>query len=78
MLEATVLLAAIASALVAVELRDLPRAVLAFALMSALVAAALYLAGAHVLAVFQLAIYAGAVSILMLAALHAGEEREER
>ncbi|RLF03115.1 MAG: hypothetical protein DRK00_09170 [Thermoprotei archaeon] len=77
MLDVAVLVAAIATAIAAVELKRLPHAILAFAIMSILVAVAFYMAGARLLAVFQLAIYAGAVSILMLATLHAGEERGE-
>ena len=77
MLTLAVLILAVAAAMLAVELRDLNRAILAFAAMSALVAVAFYLAGASLVAVFQLSIYAGAVSILMLAALHSGGERGE-
>ncbi len=76
-MDIAVLMAAVAAAIAAVEFKKLPHAILAFAVMSILVAAAFYVAGARLLAVFQLAIYAGAVSILMLAALHAGEERGE-
>ena len=72
-----VLSAAIAAALAAVELKDLNRAVLALAAMSVLVALAHYLAGAWLLAVFQLSVYGGAVTMLMLAAVHSGGERGE-
>lgn len=77
MLTLAILAAAVVAAVAAVELRDLNRAILAFASMSILVAIAFYAAGAWILAAFQLAVYAGAVSILMLAALHAGGERGE-
>jgi NADH:ubiquinone oxidoreductase subunit 6 (subunit J) len=72
-----VLSAAVAAALAAVELKDLNRAVLALAAMSVLVALAHYLAGAWLLAVFQLSVYGGAVTMLMLAAVHSGGERGE-
>jgi len=76
MLECFVLAAAVAAAVAAVELKRLTHAILALALMNALVAAAFYIAGAHLLSAFQFTIYTGALSILMLAMLHAGEERE--
>jgi NADH:ubiquinone oxidoreductase subunit 6 (subunit J) len=72
-----VLSAAVAAALAAVELKDLNRAVLALAAMSVLVALAHYLAGAWLLAVFRLSVYGGAVTMLMLAAVHSGGERGE-
>jgi len=71
------LAAAVVAALVAVELKDLNRAVLALAAMSVLVALAHYLAGAWLLAVFQLSVYGGAVTMLMLSAVHSGGERGE-
>lgn len=77
MLSFVVLLAAVAAAVVAVELRDLRRAVLALAVMSTLVALAHYLAGAWLLAVFQLSVYGGAVTVLMLYAIHVGGEQSE-
>ncbi|MCD6535701.1 MAG: NADH-quinone oxidoreductase subunit J [Thaumarchaeota archaeon] len=64
-------------AILAVELRDLLKAILAFTGVSIVLSAIFYLLGAPYLAVFQLLIYAGAVTVLFLAALHAGEERGE-
>ena len=67
----------IVAALVAVESRDLIRAILALAAMSSLVALAHYVAGAWLLAVFQLSVYAGAMTALMLSVVHTGGERGE-
>jgi len=61
--------------LLAVELRDLLKSILAFTGACIAMAIVFYLMGAVYVAVFQLLIYAGAVTVLFLAALHAGEER---
>ncbi|MEM0235993.1 MAG: hypothetical protein QW628_11800 [Thermofilum sp.] len=53
------------------------RAVLALAAMSVMVAIAHYLAGAWLLAVFQLSVYGGAMTALMLSVLHTGGESGE-
>lgn len=71
------LASSIVAALAAVEIRELNRAVLALAAMSILVAAAHYLAGAWLLAVFQLSVYGGAMTALMLSVIHTGGERSE-
>jgi NADH-quinone oxidoreductase subunit J len=59
----------------AAELKDMMKAILAFMCANIAMAAIFYLLGAPYLSVFQLLIYAGAVTILLLATIHAGEER---
>ncbi|MCX8187926.1 MAG: NADH-quinone oxidoreductase subunit J [Nitrososphaeria archaeon] len=63
--------------ILAVELRDLLKAILAFTGVSIALSTIFYLMGAVYIAAFQLLIYAGAVTVLFLATLHAGEERGE-
>jgi len=65
----------LAFAVLAIELNDMLKAILSFTLVNVFLAAILYSLGAPYLAVFQLLIYAGAVTILLLATIHAGEER---
>lgn len=77
MLSWLVLASCIVAAIIAVEAKNLVRAVLALAAMSIMVAVAHYLAGAWLLAVFQLSVYGGAMTALMLAVLHTGGERGE-
>lgn len=72
-----ILAVAVAAALLAVELKDLEKAIIALAAMSALVALAHYVAGARLLAVFQLSVYAGAITMLTLSVLHLGGEHAE-
>lgn len=72
-----VLASCVMAAIIAVEAKDLVRAVLALAAMSVMIAVAHYLAGAWLLAVFQLSVYGGAMTALMLAVLHTGGERSE-
>ena len=75
MLLEAILAAAVVAALIAVESKNLERAALALATASGLIALAYYLAGAWLLAVFQLSVYAGAVTMLLLSVLHLGGER---
>ncbi|MEM0328935.1 MAG: NADH-quinone oxidoreductase subunit J [Nitrososphaerota archaeon] len=79
MMEAVLHIAMIALTLVfaimAAELKDMMKAVLAFMCANITMAAIFYLLGAPYLSVFQLLVYAGAVTILLLATIHAGEER---
>ena len=63
--------------ILSIEFRNLLRAILSFAGGNVVLSAILYLLGAPYLAVFQLLIYAGAVTILFLVTIHVGEEREE-
>jgi NADH-quinone oxidoreductase subunit J len=53
-----------------VEIEDLFKASMAFCLTEVSLATVFYLVGAPLVAVFQLVIYAGAVTVLFLAALH--------
>lgn len=79
MLELHLLLAsaALLSAILSIELKDMFKAILSFMVLNVLLAAILYAVGAPYLAVFQLLIYAGAVTILFLVTIHVGEESEE-
>lgn len=77
LLSYALLSAAVAAAIIAVELKDLNRAVLALAAMSVLIALSHYLVGAWLIAVFQLSVYGGAVTMLMLSVVHSGGERGE-
>ncbi|MBS7621737.1 NADH-quinone oxidoreductase subunit J, partial [Candidatus Bathyarchaeota archaeon] len=61
--------------ILAAELKDVMKAILALMCANIAVAAIFYLLGAPYLSAFQLLIYAGAVTILLLATIHAGEER---
>ncbi len=58
------------AATVAVESRDILRSIAAFIVMSIILAIGFFLLGAPYVAVFQLAIYAGAIAVLLLAAVH--------
>lgn len=60
----------IITAALAIGVRDLTRAIVFFAAMNVLVAVIFYILGAPYVAVFQLLVYAGAVTVLFLAALH--------
>ena len=74
-LHLTLILLTLAFSILAVELKDMLKAILSFTVANVFLSAILYLLGAPYLAVFQLLIYAGAVTILFLATIHAGEER---
>jgi len=65
----------VAFAIIAVEVRDLVRMAVAFSLMSVMVAFAFYLMGSPYVSVFQLAVNAGAVTVLFLALLHVIRKR---
>lgn len=69
-LEALLLAVAVASSIVAVEHPRLGKAVAAFLIMSIALAALFAVLGAYVAAFFQMLIYAGAVVVLFLIALH--------
>jgi len=60
----------IVAAIFAARVKDLTRGIVAFAAMNVLVAIMFYVLGAPYVAVFQLLVYAGAVTVLFLAALH--------
>ena len=59
------------------ELRNLLKAIFSFVGGNIALSAILYLLGTPLLAIFQLLIYAGAVTILFLVTIHVGEETEE-
>jgi len=61
---------AIVTAIAAIEIKDLIRAVISFCIMNVFFALIFFVLGAPLVAVFQLAVYAGAVTVLFLAAIH--------
>ncbi|RLF12489.1 MAG: hypothetical protein DRJ97_07375 [Thermoprotei archaeon] len=69
-LEALLLIIAVASSIIAVEHPKLIKAVAAFLIMSVALAAVFAVLKAYVAAFFQMLIYAGAVVVLFLVALH--------
>lgn len=69
-LETFLLVVAVVSSVMAIHHPKLSRAVAAFLIMSISVAAVFALLGAYVAAFFQMLIYAGAVVVLFLIALH--------
>jgi len=71
----TVAVLIVAFAIIAVEVRDLVRMAAAFSLMSVMVALAFYLMGSPYVSAFQLAVNAGAVTVLFLALLHVIKKR---
>lgn len=62
-------------AIIAVEVRDLVRMVISFSIMGILIAIAFYIMDAPYVSVFQLAINAGAITVLFLALLHIVKKR---
>jgi NADH-quinone oxidoreductase subunit J len=65
-----VVLVSIVAALIAVEVKDILRALIGFVVLSISLSIVFYLLGAPYVSVFQLAIYAGAVVVLFVTALH--------
>lgn len=61
---------ALFTAIMSIESRDIVRSILYFLLFNVVVGAIIYLLGAPYVAVFQLLVYAGGVSVLFLATLH--------
>ncbi|MEM3404485.1 MAG: NADH-quinone oxidoreductase subunit J [Nitrososphaeria archaeon] len=61
---------ALITAIMSIESRDIVRSILYFLLFNVVVGAIIYLLGAPYVAVFQLLVYAGGVSVLFLATLH--------
>ena len=70
LVDAVLILSAIVFAGLSISLRELNRAIAAFAAFSVTLSATFYVVGAPYVAVFQLLVYAGAVTVLFLAALH--------
>jgi uncharacterized MnhB-related membrane protein len=62
-------------ALIAVEVRDFMRMAISFSIMSVLIAIAFYIMDAPYVSVFQLAINAGAITVLFLALLNMIKKR---
>ncbi|MCP8309330.1 MAG: NADH-quinone oxidoreductase subunit J [archaeon] len=60
----------IALAFLVIEVKDLLRALALFIIMSSILSVIFYFLNAPYIAVFQLAIYAGAIAVLFLATLH--------
>jgi NADH-quinone oxidoreductase subunit J len=60
----------VASAMATIAVRELTRAVALFAVFNVSISMIYYLLGAPFVAVFQLLIYAGAVTVLFLVTLH--------
>ncbi|MEM1569682.1 MAG: NADH-quinone oxidoreductase subunit J [Candidatus Bathyarchaeia archaeon] len=65
-----VVVVAVIVALIAVEAKDILRALIGFVLLSLSLSIAFYMLGAPYVSVFQLAIYAGAIVVLFITALH--------
>jgi len=61
---------AVLAAILAVEAKDLIRSIIAFLIMCIFVAIIYYAMGAIYASVFQLLIYAGAVSVLLIVTVH--------
>lgn len=61
---------ALFTAAIAIESKDIVRSILYFLLFSVVVGVIIFLLGAPYVAVFQLMVYAGGVSVLFLATLH--------
>jgi len=66
---------ALITAIMSIESRDIVRSILYFLLFNVVVGVIIYLLGAPYVAVFQLLVYAGGVSVLFLATLHTIGER---
>ncbi len=64
------IIATIIAAVFATQVKDITRAIIAFTVMNVLIAAMFYVLGAPYIAAFQLLVYAGAVTVLFLAAIH--------
>jgi NADH-quinone oxidoreductase subunit J len=64
------IIATVIAAAAATQVKDITRAIVAFTVMNILIAAIFYILGAPYIAAFQLLVYAGAVTVLFLAAIH--------
>ncbi|MGQ9718281.1 MAG: NADH-quinone oxidoreductase subunit J [Nitrososphaerales archaeon] len=62
-------------AFLVIEVKDLLRALAIFIIMSSVLSVIFYILSAPFIAVFQLAIYAGAIAVLFLATLHTTKGR---
>ncbi|MEM3506291.1 MAG: NADH-quinone oxidoreductase subunit J [Candidatus Bathyarchaeia archaeon] len=68
----------IISSILAIELKDIIKAIMAFCVMSIILAIIFYVLGAPYVAIFQLLIYAGAITVLLLAAIHTIRGKESQ
>jgi NADH:ubiquinone oxidoreductase subunit 6 (subunit J) len=66
---------AVLAAILAVEAKELIRSIIAFLIMCVFVAIIYYAMGAVYASVFQLLIYAGAVSVLLIVTVHTIKRR---
>jgi len=64
------IIATVIAAAAATQVKDITRAIVAFTAMNILIAAIFYILGEPYIAAFQLLVYAGAVTVLFLAAIH--------
>jgi len=70
MWDIAIIFLAILTAIFAVESKDLVKSVIAFSAMSVFVAILYYIMGALYASVFQLLVYAGAVTVLFAVTVH--------
>ncbi|MCS7139939.1 MAG: NADH-quinone oxidoreductase subunit J [Candidatus Nezhaarchaeota archaeon] len=70
MWDVAIIFLAILTAIFAVEAKDLVKSVIAFSAMSVFVATLYYVMGAFYASIFQLLIYAGAVTVLFAVTVH--------
>jgi len=67
---------AIIFAVICIEIKDLLKVILTFMILNILISIVFYLIGAPYVAVFQLSVYAGGITVLLLAFMHtAGREK---
>ena len=63
-------LLALFAAVISIESKDIVRSILYFLLFNVVIGVIIFLLGAPYVAIFQLLVYAGGVSVLFLATLH--------
>ena len=76
-LHITLLIGTVVFALLAIEVRNLTHSIILLAIMSVFLAVIFWLLFAPYPAVFQLSVYSGAVTVLLLAALSLTSRKEE-
>ena len=74
-LEIIIIILTLVTAFIAAEARDTLHAIIAFLVMSILIAVIFVISGAYYAAFFQLLVYAGAVVVLLLITLHTVRRR---
>lgn len=75
MWDLALIILAVLAAILAVEAKELIRSIIAFLIMCVFVAIIYYAMGAVYASVFQLLIYAGAVSVLLIVTVHTIKRR---